>query len=130
MLTPDEISSASETLTAATRAVVITLVRQFSGYSPNLFPDLETTVDAATTIQIQQLNVLVDKLNDVGTGSTKLQGGKKAVNYDQTRDRDELLRAILAVLYDAPVIKHFGRFDSVQGTGEVYDYFNETYRPL
>lgn len=130
MLTPDDISSASATLTSETRAVLITLVRQFRGYSPVWFPDLESTIDGASEIQRKQLNAFTEKLNSVGTGSVKLSGGKRAVDYDQTRDREELLRGVLAVLYDAPVIDSFVRLDSEVGDAQAWDYFAQTYREL
>lgn len=130
MLTPEEIQAASATLTDETRAVLVTLVRQFRGYSPVWFPNLESTIDAATEIQRKQLNALTEKLNAVGAGSVKLSGGKRAVNYDQTRDRDELLRAVLAVLYDAPVVESFVRLDSEVGDAQAWDFFAQTYREL
>jgi hypothetical protein len=102
-----QITAASTTLTAIGRAQIISLIRGSSRYQSQigLYPDLEAKLDAATTIQIQQLNASLALLDIVGDGTVALEGGEDAVNYDQVRDREQLINYMIDTLFISPVVR-------------------------
>src|SRR5689334_14311905 len=107
MPTIAQITAAPTTLSAIARAQLLSLVRGSSRYREQIgmYPSLETKVDAATTVQIQQLNAALALLDHVGDGTVALSGGEKGVDYDQVRDREQLIDYIIDTLFATPVVR-------------------------
>jgi hypothetical protein len=107
MPTLQEIDAAATTLSASARAQTLSLVRGSALYRENIgmYPGLETKLDAATTIQNQQINAALALLDSVGDGTVALTGGEDAVDYDQVRDREQLVDYIIDTLFVTPVVR-------------------------
>lgn len=106
MPTLAEITAASSTITSIARAQTIALVRSSARYiaNPGRYPGLESRIDSVTTVQAQQINAALAGIDSVGDGTVGITGGEDAVDYSQSRDREQLLDYIISVLYDSPAI--------------------------
>lgn len=102
-----QITAASTTLSSVARAQVLSLVRGSERYRAEIgrYPNLAAKVDAATTVQIQQINAALALIDGVGDGTVALTGGADAVDFDQVRDREQLITYIIDTLYDTPVVR-------------------------
>lgn len=105
MPTIAELEAAATTLSALAQAQWQTLIRMSAQYKEEsgLYPNLTQKLASATAIQARQLNAALAVHQETGDGTVQLQGGADAVNYDQVRDKDEMVRFALSVLYDQPV---------------------------
>jgi hypothetical protein len=107
MPTTAQVTAASTTLTTIARAQVLSLIRGSSRYREQvgLYPSLADKVDAATTVQIQQMNAALTLIDAIGDGTVALTGGEDAVDYDQVRDREQLVSYMIDTLYEAPAVR-------------------------
>lgn len=106
MPTQAQITGAANTLGGVARAQVITLIRGSERFqsNPGRYPNLESVIDVATAVQYQQLNAALALIDEVGDGTVALVGGDEGVDYDQDRDREQLINYMIDVLYAAPPV--------------------------
>jgi hypothetical protein len=109
MPTRSQISEASTTLDVIGKAQLLSLIRESARYREQvgLYPNLESVVDAASAVQIQQLNAALTVLDNSGNadGEVELSGGEDAVLFSQQRERESLISYMISVLYDSPVVR-------------------------
>lgn len=105
MPTLAELAAAATTLSALAQAQWQTLIRMSAQYKeePGLYPNLTQKLASVTAIQAQQLNAALGVHEDTGDGTVALTGGTDAVDYSQVRDKDEMVRFALSVLFEAPI---------------------------
>lgn len=105
MPTLAQITAASVTLTATAQAQLLALIRGSNRYKarPDFYELPATAIAAASgTVKGQQLNAALALIDTVGDGTTKLEGGEEAVNFDPERDREKLIDYIISCLYEQP----------------------------
>lgn len=107
MPSQQQISGASTTLSAVARAQALSLIRSSTRYREQLglYPNLAAKLDAATTIQVQQINAALALIDEIGDGTVALTGGEEGVDYEQTRDRAQLVDYIIDTLFDSPAVR-------------------------
>lgn len=107
MPSQQEISAASTTLSTVARAQALSLIRGSTRFREQvgLYPNLAAKLDAATTVQIQQINAALAAIDAIGDGTVALTGGEDAVDYEQVRDREQLVDYIIDTLYEAPAVR-------------------------
>jgi hypothetical protein len=107
MPTTAQVTAASTTLSTIARAQVLSLIRGSERYREQvgLYPSLADKVDAATTVQIQQMNAALTLIDAIGDGTVALTGGEDAVDYSQERDRAQLVDYMIDALYEAPAVR-------------------------
>jgi hypothetical protein len=107
MPTLTQIAAAPTTLSAEARAQALTLISSSSRYreQAGMFPGLEAKLDAATTVQIQQINAALALLDPIIDGTVALTGGEEGVDYDQVRDQQQLIDYMIDTLFRTPVVR-------------------------
>jgi hypothetical protein len=105
MPTLAQIAAASTDLTDVAQAQLLALIRSSPRYKAQ--PDFyklpaEAIADADGTVKARQLNAALALIDTVGDGTVALTGGEDAVDFDQVRDRDQLVDYIISVLYEQP----------------------------
>jgi hypothetical protein len=104
MPTIAEITLASTTLSSIAKSQALSLIRGSERYKSQvgLYPGLEAKLNAATTVQIQQINAALTLIDGIGDGTVALTGGEDAVDYSQVRDREQLIDYMIDALYESP----------------------------
>jgi hypothetical protein len=104
MITRAEIAAENNVLSTQERALWLTLFRSHPSYAAETYPNLVQQLASAAGVTAQQLLAALRKIEAIGDGTVRLSGGSKGLDYDQVRDRNELIGYGLAVLYDSVVI--------------------------
>jgi hypothetical protein len=107
MPTQTQISAASTTLSAVARAQVLSLIRGSTRYREQvgLYPALADKVDAATSVQIQQMNAALALIDAIGDGTVALTGSDDGVDYSQERDRAQLVDYMIDTLFEQATVR-------------------------
>lgn len=105
MPTRAQITSADDTLDELAQAQLLALIRGSNRYKlhPDFYELPATAIAAASgTMKGQQLNAALALIDVVGDGTVALSGGDDAVDFDQARDREQLIDYCISVLYEQP----------------------------
>ncbi len=97
MITRQEIAAEEDLLSPVAQALWLALFRSYPANTGD-YPALATKLEAAHGVTAQQLNAALRKIEEIGAGTVRIEGGKDALNYDPVRDRKELIAYGLAVL--------------------------------
>jgi hypothetical protein len=100
MLTRTEIAAEATTLTPEEQALWLTLFRSYPGYSLATHPEAAEKLGDVEGVEAQQLLAALRKIEEIGAGTIRLEGGRDALDYDQRRDRYELIAYGLSVLFE------------------------------
>jgi hypothetical protein len=100
MLTREEIANEGTELTPEEQSIWLTLFRQHPKYSSARYPDAVPKLAAARDVTAQQLLAALRKIEEIGAGTVKLEGGRQGMDFDQVRDRNDLIAYGLAALFD------------------------------
>jgi hypothetical protein len=102
MITREEIAAETEnTLGEAEQMMWLSIFRSYPSFRSDLYPDVATKLAAVEGIPAKQLLAALRKIEDLGSDTTRLEGGRYALNDDPVRDRHALVAYALAVLYDS-----------------------------
>lgn len=87
------------------QAQLLALIRSSPRYKAQ--PDFyklpaDAIAEADGTVKARQLNAALALVDTVGDGTVALTGGEEGVDYDQVRDREQLVDYIISVLYEQP----------------------------
>lgn len=131
MLTDAEINAGAATLSTASRANLLALIRSYPPtQGGTLVPDLAATVDGADTITTRLMNAALTKINAIGSGTEQIERGPAGVNYSAQRDRWNLVRYVITALYPTlylpepgePAAWGISRISETESDGTAYDW--------
>lgn len=105
MLTRTQIVEADGKIDEIARMQIVTAVRASDEYRQNAgrYPNLEGRLDGAGKIAAKTINAALQILEGYGGGTVALKGGDDGLDYSIKRDREEMVKYVLSVLYDSPV---------------------------
>lgn len=108
------IESAANTLDATDVSMLVTLIRGSQKYATNVafYSDIEQKISQASgSVKAKQLNVVLDALEELGTGEFGIVGGDEGIRYSHTMEREALVDYALNVVYNVP-------YGTTTGTGD------------
>lgn len=118
MVTREEIAAQDENdWNDEARSLWLTLFRQYPGYSPTRFPDVAAKLAAVQGYDAKKLLAVLVKIEEIGSGTIKIEGGGEGLDFDQERDRNELIAFGLSVLYDTRAAVKLPFFTTAKGKG-------------
>jgi hypothetical protein len=106
MPTQAEITAADSTLDELAQAQLLALIRGSNRYksNPGFYVLPAAAIEAASgTVKGKQLNAALTLIDEVGDGTVALTGGEDAIDFDQDRDREQLIDYCISVLYESPI---------------------------
>lgn len=103
-LTIDQIQNSSDHLDEITKALFVNYFRQLDIYRKNatiFSANLTQKIDAAEgTVQARMLNAIMAQIAKLGTGEVEIRGDRDGVWWNQSREREALVKDAFLVLYE------------------------------
>ena len=101
MITREEIAAETAgSLSETEQYLWLALFREYPGYSVVRYPGIEGNLATVQGVKAKQLLAALRKIEEIGSETSRIEGGRSGLDVDPVRDRNALVGYALGVLYD------------------------------